>query len=146
MKIAIIDYAAGNVQSIKFALKRIGHQGILTADPNEIFCADKVIFPGVGEAETAMNRLRERELDQLIPTLKQPSPFTNPVNQKGFISWYPAISTSGLRTGVLFGKATLKVSLKPLFRFAFKDTSLSNPSCVKCDLLIIRSYANLNKA
>lgn len=84
--------------------------------------------------------------DLKIPTLKQPSPFTNPVNQKGFISWYPTISTSGLRTEVLFGKATLKVSLKPLFRFAFKDTSLSNPSCVKCDLLIIRSYANLNKA
>ena len=72
MKIAIIDYAAGNVQSIKFALERIGYQGFLTADPDEIFCSDKVIFPGVGEAETAMNRLRERRLDQLIPTLKQP--------------------------------------------------------------------------
>ena len=72
MKIAIIDYAAGNVQSIKFALERIGFEGFLTADPDEIFCADKIIFPGVGEAETAMNRLRENRLEQLIPTLKQP--------------------------------------------------------------------------
>lgn len=72
MKIAIIDYGAGNVQSIKFALERIGFEGFVTADSDHILEADKVIFPGVGEAATAMKKLRERKLDQLIPNLKQP--------------------------------------------------------------------------
>ncbi|ESU27206.1 imidazole glycerol phosphate synthase subunit [Flavobacterium limnosediminis JC2902] len=72
MKIAIIDYGAGNVQSVLFALERLGFQGILTDDWNEIKTADKVIFPGVGEAGTAMKKLSDKGLAALIPTLKQP--------------------------------------------------------------------------
>ena len=72
MKIAIIDYGAGNVQSVLFALKRLGFEGIVTNDWNIIKSADKVIFPGVGEASSAMKMLHESGLDTLIPTLKQP--------------------------------------------------------------------------
>ncbi len=72
MKIAIIDYGAGNIQSIQFALERLGFEGILTNDVAFIQSADKVIFPGVGEASSAMKKLTETGLDQLIPTLKQP--------------------------------------------------------------------------
>ncbi|MDP6922718.1 MAG: imidazole glycerol phosphate synthase subunit HisH [Lutibacter sp.] len=72
MKIAIIDYGAGNIQSVKFALQRLGYQASLTADPEEISAADKVIFPGVGAAGSAMEKLRVSGLDALIPTLKQP--------------------------------------------------------------------------
>lgn len=72
MKIAIIDYGAGNIQSIQFALERLGFEGILTNDVTFIQSADKVIFPGVGEASSAMKKLKESGLDQLIPTLKQP--------------------------------------------------------------------------
>lgn len=72
MKIAIIDYGAGNVQSVLFALERLGFTGIVTNDWNTIKSADKVIFPGVGEAGSAMKKLKESNLDILIPTLKQP--------------------------------------------------------------------------
>lgn len=72
MKIAIIDYGAGNVQSVLFALERLGFEGIVTNDWNTIKSADKVIFPGVGEASSAMKILAESGLDVLIPTLKQP--------------------------------------------------------------------------
>ena len=72
MKIAIIDYGAGNVQSVLFALERLGFEGIVTNDWNTIKKADKVIFPGVGEASSAMKMLQESGLDVLIPTLKQP--------------------------------------------------------------------------
>ncbi|WP_445719175.1 imidazole glycerol phosphate synthase subunit HisH [Flavobacterium sp.] len=72
MKIAIIDYGAGNVQSVLFALKRLGFEGTVTNDWNTIKSADKVIFPGVGEASSAMKMLQESGLDILIPTLKQP--------------------------------------------------------------------------
>jgi glutamine amidotransferase len=72
MKIVIIDYGAGNVQSVQFALQRLGFKGILSNNPQEIFSADKIIFPGVGEAGSAMRKLRESGLDQLIPTLTQP--------------------------------------------------------------------------
>lgn len=72
MKIAIINYGAGNIQSIQFALQRLGYEGVLTNNPTEIFEADKVIFPGVGEASSAMKKLTESGLDKLIPTLKQP--------------------------------------------------------------------------
>ena len=72
MKIAIIDYGAGNVQSVLFALERLGFKGIVTNDWNTIKNADKVIFPGVGEASSAMKMLQESGLDVLIPTLKQP--------------------------------------------------------------------------
>jgi glutamine amidotransferase len=72
MKVAIIKYNAGNVQSVLYALERIGLQAEVTDDVETITAADKVIFPGVGEASTAMNFLRERKLDELIRSLKQP--------------------------------------------------------------------------
>ena len=72
MKIAIIKYNAGNIQSVLYALERIGHSAIVTEDQDEINNADKVIFPGVGEASTAMNYLKERNLDKLICSLTQP--------------------------------------------------------------------------
>jgi imidazole glycerol-phosphate synthase subunit HisH len=72
MKIAIIDYGAGNIQSIQFALERLGFEGILTNDVAFIQSADKVIFPGVGEASSAMKKLTESGLDKVIRTLKQP--------------------------------------------------------------------------
>ena len=72
MKIAIIDYGAGNIQSIQFALNRLGNEGILTNNPDEIRSADKVIFPGVGEASSAMEKLKNSGLDKVIPTLTQP--------------------------------------------------------------------------
>ena len=72
MKIAIIKYNAGNIRSVLYALERIGHTALVTEKPDEIITADKVIFPGVGEASTAMNYLKERNLDQLICSLTQP--------------------------------------------------------------------------
>jgi len=72
MKTVIIKYNAGNVQSVMYALERIGASYLLTDDEAEIRSADKVIFPGVGEASTAMAYLREKGLDQVIPSLKQP--------------------------------------------------------------------------
>jgi glutamine amidotransferase len=72
MQTAIIKYNAGNIQSVLYALERIGVEAVVTDDPDEITAADKVIFPGVGEASTAMNYLRERNLDKLIASLKQP--------------------------------------------------------------------------
>lgn len=70
--IAIIDYGAGNVKSVENAVRKLGFETILTSDFAEIRKAKKVIFPGVGEASTAMKYLKERNLDTLIPTLKQP--------------------------------------------------------------------------
>ena len=72
MKVAIIKYNAGNVQSVRYALQRLGIEPILTDDPDEIISADKVIFPGVGNAATAMKYLEERDLHKVIPSLKQP--------------------------------------------------------------------------
>ena len=72
MKITIIDYGAGNVQSVLFALERLGYEGNVTNNWNTIKSADKVIFPGVGEASSAMKMLQESGLDVLIPSLKQP--------------------------------------------------------------------------
>nr|WP_288833413.1 imidazole glycerol phosphate synthase subunit HisH [uncultured Flavobacterium sp.] len=72
MKIVIINYGAGNIQSILFAIERLGYSAVLTNNPEEIKAADKVIFPGVGEASYAMKMLKESGLDTLIPTLKQP--------------------------------------------------------------------------
>ncbi|WP_299600869.1 imidazole glycerol phosphate synthase subunit HisH [uncultured Aquimarina sp.] len=72
MKIIIINYGAGNIQSIKFAIQRLGYEAILSDDPEEIKAADKVIFPGVGEASSAMQKLRASGLEKLIPELKQP--------------------------------------------------------------------------
>lgn len=72
MKIVIINYGAGNIQSIMFAIERLGFKAVLSNNPEEILAADKVIFPGVGEASSAMAKLRESGLDSLIPNLKQP--------------------------------------------------------------------------
>ena len=72
MKIAIINYGAGNIQSILFAIERLGYTAVLTNNPDEIQQADKVIFPGVGEASYAMQKLKESGLDSLIPNLNQP--------------------------------------------------------------------------
>ena len=72
MKIVIINYGAGNIQSIKFAIKRLGFEAVLSNDEDEIRNADKVIFPGVGEASSAMTMLKSTGLDKVIPTLKQP--------------------------------------------------------------------------
>ncbi|GAA3641902.1 imidazole glycerol phosphate synthase subunit HisH [Flavivirga jejuensis] len=70
--IVIINYGAGNIKSIQFAFKRLGVDAVLSNDPDEILAADKIIFPGVGEASTAMAMLQKSGLDKLIPTLKQP--------------------------------------------------------------------------
>ncbi|WP_396187256.1 imidazole glycerol phosphate synthase subunit HisH [Flavobacterium sp.] len=70
--LVIINYGAGNIQSIMFAIERLGYKAVLSNNPDEIKAADKVIFPGVGEASYAMKMLRESGLDVLIPTLKQP--------------------------------------------------------------------------
>jgi glutamine amidotransferase len=72
MKVAIIKYNAGNIQSVLYALERIGYSAVVTDNPVEIRQADKVIFPGVGEASTAMSYLKERKLDKLIYSLSQP--------------------------------------------------------------------------
>lgn len=72
MRIALIDYGAGNVQSVKYAIKRLGFEPILTKDHDVIRDADKVIFPGVGAAKSAMEQLIDSGLDKLIPSLKQP--------------------------------------------------------------------------
>jgi glutamine amidotransferase len=70
--IAIVKYNAGNIRSVQNALKRLGYSCIITDDKNEIAGADKVVFPGVGEAGSAMRYLKEKELDKLILSLKQP--------------------------------------------------------------------------
>jgi glutamine amidotransferase len=72
MKTVIIKYNSGNIRSVQFALERIGVNGILSDDASEIQSADKVIFPGVGEASTAMQYLKDKGLDKVITTLKQP--------------------------------------------------------------------------
>ena len=72
MKLSIVDYGAGNIKSIQFAFKRLGYDAILTDNPEEIKASDKVIFPGVGEASSAMKKLKQSGLDKLIPQLQQP--------------------------------------------------------------------------
>ena len=72
MKIVIIKYNAGNIRSVDFALQRLGVSALITADPDEIRNADRVIFPGVGEASTTMSYLKYHKLDALICDLHQP--------------------------------------------------------------------------
>lgn len=72
MNLVIIDYGTGNIQSIKFAFQRLGIEAELSNDIETIKNADKVIFPGVGEASSAMNKLDQSGLKDLIPNLKQP--------------------------------------------------------------------------
>jgi glutamine amidotransferase len=72
MNIALIKYNAGNIQSVSFALERLGVNFAITDDNEKIRSADKVIFPGVGEASTTMAYLKDRKLDRVIRGLKQP--------------------------------------------------------------------------
>ncbi len=73
MKVVIIKYNAGNIFSVDYALRRLGVEAEITGDIAKIQSADKVIFPGVGEAETTMNYLKEHNLDEVIKSLKQPT-------------------------------------------------------------------------
>ena len=73
MKVGIVKYNAGNIQSVIYALNRLGVEPILTDDEAELKSCDKVIFPGVGEASSAMKYIRERGLDKIIPNLTQPT-------------------------------------------------------------------------
>src|SRR6186997_2016943 len=72
MRIAIIKYNAGNIQSVLYAMERLGVEAEVTDDAEKINAADKVLFPGVGEASSAMQSLIENNLDQVIKDLKQP--------------------------------------------------------------------------
>jgi len=72
MKVAVVKYNAGNIRSVDYALKRLGVEAVITADKEELQSADKVIFPGVGEAGTTMNHLMATGLDELIKNLRQP--------------------------------------------------------------------------
>jgi glutamine amidotransferase len=72
MSVAIIDYNAGNVRSVLYAMERLGVDAVLTDDHAQIRAAEKVIFPGVGEASTTMAFLKEKGLDELIRSLTQP--------------------------------------------------------------------------
>jgi glutamine amidotransferase len=72
MKTVVIKYNAGNVRSVQFALERLGVEPLLTDDPVEILSADRIIFPGVGEASSAMAYLKQRGLDKTILEAKQP--------------------------------------------------------------------------
>lgn len=72
MKITIIRYNAGNIRSVAYALERLGVSFSISDDPEEITSADKVIFPGVGQAQSTMQFLRQKKLDQVIRGLRQP--------------------------------------------------------------------------
>jgi len=72
MNVVLVNYGAGNIKSLQFALERLGITGILSSDATEILEADKVIFPGVGEASSALSKLKESGLDVVLPKLKQP--------------------------------------------------------------------------
>ena len=72
MKLVIINYGAGNTQSVKYAFQRLGVNPVLSNNVDEIFSADKVIFPGVGHAQAAMNELKAQGLEKFIPQLTQP--------------------------------------------------------------------------
>ena len=71
--IAIVKYNAGNILSVSYALDRLGYKNIVTDDPEIIQRSEKVILPGVGEAHTSMKYLKDRELDKILPSLKQPT-------------------------------------------------------------------------
>lgn len=72
MKVVIVKYNAGNIRSVDFALKRLGVEAQITDNATEIRNADKVIFPGVGEAHSTMSFLRQTGMDQLLESLRQP--------------------------------------------------------------------------
>jgi len=72
VQVVILDYGAGNVRSVQFALERLGIDSVLSNDSETILSADRIIFPGQGEAESAIKKLRQYGLDRLLPELKQP--------------------------------------------------------------------------
>ena len=72
MKLSIIDYGAGNIQSLIFAFRRLGVDPVVTDSPEVLTRSDRVVFPGVGEAGSAMKKLRAHRLEQVIPALEQP--------------------------------------------------------------------------
>ena len=72
MNVAIVDYGVGNIKSIQHSLDRIGVNHLYTMVPEKIISAEKVVFPGVGDASYAMKQLKNQNLDRLIPNLKQP--------------------------------------------------------------------------
>lgn len=72
MKVVIIDYGAGNIKSIQFAFQRLGVEAITSNNTDVIKAADRIIFPGVGEASSAMHEIKNCKLDKLIPNLEQP--------------------------------------------------------------------------
>ena len=72
MKVVLIQYNSGNVQSVLYALERLGVEAELTDNPGKILSADRVIFPGQGEASSAMSYLKDRNLDKVIREIKQP--------------------------------------------------------------------------
>lgn len=72
MEVAIIKYNAGNILSVEYALRRLGVEPVITDDKERLLSADRIIFPGVGEASTTMAYLKEHRLDELIKSLKQP--------------------------------------------------------------------------
>ncbi len=72
MRVAIVKYNAGNIYSVDYALKRIGVEAVITDNHEELQAADRIIFPGVGEARTTMNHLNQSGMDKLIKDLKQP--------------------------------------------------------------------------
>ena len=72
MNLVLIKYNAGNIQSVLYAMERLGVDAEVTDDAEKINTADKVIFPGVGEASSAMQSLQQNNLDQLLKDLKQP--------------------------------------------------------------------------
>ena len=95
-KVAVVKYCAGNIQSVFFALNRLGVDPVWTDDAHALRAADKVIFPGVGEAGSAMECLRKTGLDSVIPSLTQPllgiclslfSRFTIPLHRRGTVLW-----------------------------------------------------------
>jgi len=73
MNVVLIEYNAGNIHSVRLALQRIGVDPVVSGDPDVIRAADKVIFPGVGEASSAMRHIRENGVADLLPTLRQPT-------------------------------------------------------------------------
>lgn len=72
MNVAIVKYNAGNIFSVDYALRRLGVEPVITADKETLMKADRVIFPGVGEAATTMHYLKEQNMDRLIKELRQP--------------------------------------------------------------------------
>lgn len=112
MRVAIIKYNAGNIRSVDHALKRLGVHAEITDDPETIRSAEKVIFPGVGEAGTTMKYLKERELDVLLSGLSQPV-LGICLGQQLMCSWSEESDTECIGifdTGVkLFPKSELKV-------------------------------------